>query len=164
MFWLHFYARILMPFPSKYIVFVNIFSAFQVLCPTVTPPTSSGDYAIGLEQLASMTRDHNFSALQQNGGVSQQWTYFSCFTPFYLYSTPVSWDWGLTELSCTTFYCINIIAIFHYHVPNQVKGLSNKLKTNLVTGVSGDENDLLKRRNAFGSNRYPQKKGRSFLV
>jgi len=38
------------------------------------------------------------------------------------------------------------------------------LKTNLVTGITGDENDLIKRRNAFGTNRYPQKKGRSFLV
>ncbi|KAJ7952044.1 Calcium-transporting ATPase [Quillaja saponaria] len=36
---------------------------------TVESPTPSGDYAIGLEQLVSMTRDHNMSALQQYGGV-----------------------------------------------------------------------------------------------
>ncbi|XP_024029814.1 calcium-transporting ATPase 9, plasma membrane-type isoform X1 [Morus notabilis] len=83
-----------------------------VLGPTVAPPSPNGDYAIGLEQLASMTRDHNISALQQYGGV---------------------------------------------------KGLSAMLKTNLEKGVVGDENDLFKRRNAFGSNTYPRKKGRSFL-
>lgn len=78
----------------------------------VTLPAAIGDYGIGLEQLASMTRDHKFSALQQYGGV---------------------------------------------------KGLSNMLKTNLERGISGDETDILKRRNTFGSNTYPQKKGRSFL-
>ncbi|XP_062109949.1 calcium-transporting ATPase 9, plasma membrane-type [Humulus lupulus] len=83
-----------------------------VLGPTVAPPTPIGDYAIGLEQLATMTRDHNVSALQQYGGV---------------------------------------------------KGISPMLKTNLEKGIDGDENDLLKRRNAFGSNTYPRKKGRSFL-
>ncbi|KAL3579571.1 hypothetical protein D5086_021075 [Populus alba] len=83
-----------------------------VLGPSATPPTATGDYAIGLEQLASITRFHNFSSLQQYGGA---------------------------------------------------KGLSNMLKTNLVTGITGDEDDLIKRRNAFGTNRYPQKKGRSFL-
>ncbi|KAI5578072.1 hypothetical protein BDE02_08G005300 [Populus trichocarpa] len=71
-----------------------------------------GDYAIGLEELASMTRDHNIFSLHQCGGV---------------------------------------------------KGLSNMLKTNLATGIVGDENDLIKRMNTFGTNRYPQKKGRGFL-
>ncbi|XP_011033032.1 PREDICTED: calcium-transporting ATPase 9, plasma membrane-type isoform X2 [Populus euphratica] len=70
-----------------------------------------GDYAIGLEELASMTRDHNIYSLQQCGGV---------------------------------------------------KGLSSMLKTNLATGIAGDENDLIKRMNTFGTNRYPQKKGRGF--
>ena len=36
----------------------------------VASPVAAGDYAIGLEQLASMTRDHKLSALQQFGGVS----------------------------------------------------------------------------------------------
>lgn len=83
-----------------------------VLGTSVTPPTPSGDYAIELEQLASMTRNHNYDALQQYGGV---------------------------------------------------KRLSDMLKTNLETGIIGDETDLLKRRNAFGSNTYPHKEGRSFL-
>ncbi|KAK1584228.1 hypothetical protein Q3G72_030968 [Acer saccharum] len=46
----------------------------------------------------------------------------------------------------------------------QVKGLSDLLKTNLVAGISGDDADIRKRRNAFGSNAYPQKKGRSFWM
>ncbi|XP_048227667.1 calcium-transporting ATPase 10, plasma membrane-type isoform X2 [Ricinus communis] len=45
-----------------------------------------------------------------------------------------------------------------------VKGLSNLLKTNIEKGVHGDDADLLKRKNAFGSNTYPQKKGRSFWM
>ncbi|KAK9281132.1 hypothetical protein L1049_004025 [Liquidambar formosana] len=84
-----------------------------VLGPSVTPPTRSADFAIGLEQLAAMTRDHNISALQLYGGVN---------------------------------------------------GLSDLLKTNLKTGINGDDADLLKRRNAFGSNTYPQKKGRNFFT
>ncbi|KAG2691984.1 hypothetical protein I3760_08G032000 [Carya illinoinensis] len=45
-----------------------------------------------------------------------------------------------------------------------VKGLSDLLKTNLEKGIQGDEPDLQKRRNAFGSNTYPRKKGRSFWM
>ncbi|XP_062155503.1 calcium-transporting ATPase 9, plasma membrane-type isoform X2 [Alnus glutinosa] len=80
--------------------------------PTATTSTPTGDYAVSLEQLASMTRDHNISALQEYGGV---------------------------------------------------KGLSELLETNLDRGINGDETDLLRRRKSFGSNTYPQKKGRSFL-
>ncbi|PON71060.1 P-type ATPase, subfamily IIA, SERCA-type [Trema orientale] len=83
-----------------------------VLGPTVAPQTPSGDYAIGLEQLASLIRDHNIAALQEYGGA---------------------------------------------------KGLSMMLKTNVEKGIDGDENDLFRRRNAFGSNTYPRKKGKSFL-
>ncbi|XP_009757245.1 calcium-transporting ATPase 8, plasma membrane-type [Nicotiana tabacum] len=43
-----------------------------------------------------------------------------------------------------------------------VKGVSEKLKTSLDKGIDGDEVDLLKRKNAYGSNTYPRKKGRSF--
>lgn len=71
----------------------------------------SGDYAIGQEELASMSRDHDISALQQYGGV---------------------------------------------------KGLADLLKTDAEKGPSGDDSDIVKRRNAFGSNTYPKKKGRSF--
>ncbi|THF99872.1 hypothetical protein TEA_021102 [Camellia sinensis var. sinensis] len=45
-----------------------------------------------------------------------------------------------------------------------VKGLADMLKTNVEKGIHGDDDDLLKRKNAFGSNTYPRKKGRSFLV
>ncbi|OMO53213.1 Cation-transporting P-type ATPase [Corchorus capsularis] len=77
----------------------------------VPEPTPNGDFAIGPEQLASLTRDHNLNALQEYGGIN---------------------------------------------------GLSELLKTNLEKGIQGDDSDLLKRRNAFGSNTYPRKKGRSF--
>ncbi|PUZ74324.1 hypothetical protein GQ55_1G055600 [Panicum hallii var. hallii] len=70
-------------------------------------------FGIGEEQLTVMTRDHNYSALQEYGGV---------------------------------------------------KGLANLLKTNLEKGIHGDEADLSCRANAFGANRYPRKKGRSFWV
>uniref|UniRef100_A0A2P2MNI2 Calcium-transporting ATPase 10 plasma membrane-type-like isoform X1 n=1 Tax=Rhizophora mucronata TaxID=61149 RepID=A0A2P2MNI2_RHIMU len=42
------------------------------------------------------------------------------------------------------------------------KGIAEALKTNLEKGIHGDDEDLLKRRNVFGSNTYPQKKARSF--
>ncbi|KAL3528503.1 hypothetical protein ACH5RR_007825 [Cinchona calisaya] len=83
-----------------------------VLGATVAPPSANGDYGIGLEQLASVTRDQNNSALQQYGGV---------------------------------------------------EGIAEMLKTNLDAGIGGDAEEVLSRRNAFGSNTYPVKKGRSFL-
>lgn len=43
-----------------------------------------------------------------------------------------------------------------------VEGLAGVLKTNLEKGI-GDDDDVLKRQNAFGFNTYPRKKGRSFL-
>ncbi|KAG5538097.1 hypothetical protein RHGRI_025250 [Rhododendron griersonianum] len=83
-----------------------------VLGSTVAPPTPCGDYEIALEELASMTRDQNNSALQEYGGA---------------------------------------------------KGVADLLKTNLDTGITGDDSELANRRNAFGSNTYPVKKGRTFL-
>ncbi|KAF8392830.1 hypothetical protein HHK36_021069 [Tetracentron sinense] len=56
---------------------------------------------------------------------------------------------------------LHIAIIMFLH---QIEGLSNMLKTNLHKGISGDDADLLKRKNAFGSNTYPQKKGRSFWM
>uniref|UniRef100_A0A6N2N0V5 Calcium-transporting ATPase n=1 Tax=Salix viminalis TaxID=40686 RepID=A0A6N2N0V5_SALVM len=45
-----------------------------------------------------------------------------------------------------------------------VKGVADALKTDTEKGIYGDDTDLLKRKNAFGSNTYPQKKGRSFWM
>ncbi|XP_056167003.1 calcium-transporting ATPase 10, plasma membrane-type-like isoform X2 [Syzygium oleosum] len=45
-----------------------------------------------------------------------------------------------------------------------VMGLSNSLNTNLEKGVCGDDADLQARRNAFGSNTYPRKQGKSFWI
>ncbi|KAM7473532.1 hypothetical protein LguiB_020775 [Lonicera macranthoides] len=80
----------------------------QKSLPTAIP---SGEYEITSEKLASMSRDHDFDALQNYGGA---------------------------------------------------KGLAAKLKTDTEKGISGEEVDLLQRKNIFGSNTYPRKKGRSF--
>uniref|UniRef100_A0A7N0TGN1 Calcium-transporting ATPase n=1 Tax=Kalanchoe fedtschenkoi TaxID=63787 RepID=A0A7N0TGN1_KALFE len=45
-----------------------------------------------------------------------------------------------------------------------VKALADMLKTSIDKGISGDEDDILKRKNAYGSNTYPRKKGRSFWM
>ncbi|XP_021720329.1 calcium-transporting ATPase 9, plasma membrane-type-like isoform X2 [Chenopodium quinoa] len=82
-----------------------------VLDPSLSPPISTGDYGIGLEQLSTMVRDNKISALDDYGGV---------------------------------------------------KGLEDKLSTNLETGVSGEVDDIVKRKNSFGSNTYPTKKGKGF--
>ncbi|KAG6503735.1 calcium-transporting ATPase 5, plasma membrane-type-like [Zingiber officinale] len=73
----------------------------------------SGVFGIGEEQLTKLTRDHDFSSLQEYGGV---------------------------------------------------KGLANLLKTNLERGIRDDDEEIVHRRNTFGANTYPQKKGRSFWV
>ncbi|KAL8151668.1 hypothetical protein V2J09_021476 [Rumex salicifolius] len=41
-------------------------------------------------------------------------------------------------------------------------GLAQRLKTNPEKGIPGDDDDILTRKNIYGSNTYPQKKGRSF--
>ncbi|XP_030937572.1 uncharacterized protein LOC115962840 [Quercus lobata] len=46
----------------------------------------------------------------------------------------------------------------------RLKGLTYLLETNLEKGIQGDAADLMKRRNAFGSNTYPRKKGRSVFL
>ncbi|KAL8191541.1 hypothetical protein R6Q57_028272 [Mikania cordata] len=74
-------------------------------------PIPTGGYDVSPEQLATMTREHDFSALQNFGGV---------------------------------------------------KGLAEKLKTNLDKGIHQDDLNILDRKNVYGSNTYPRKKGRSF--
>ncbi|GJN01830.1 hypothetical protein PR202_ga19131 [Eleusine coracana subsp. coracana] len=80
-------------------------------------PVPHADGALGFgikeEQITAFTRDHNYSALQQYGGIS---------------------------------------------------GVASMLKTDTEKGINGDDSDLTARRNAFGSNTYPRKKGRSFLA
>ncbi|XP_049392928.1 calcium-transporting ATPase 9, plasma membrane-type isoform X1 [Solanum stenotomum] len=83
-----------------------------VLGTEVAPLPPCGDYGISLEQLASVTRDHNLSALQQYRGA---------------------------------------------------KGLSEKLKTDIDSGIVDDDVELSKRKNVFGANTYPMKQGRSYL-
>lgn len=70
-------------------------------------------FLVGVEPLTAITRDHNFCALQEYGGV---------------------------------------------------KGIANMLKTDIDKGISGDDAEVLHRRNVFGTNTYPQKKGRTFLL
>ncbi|KAF7814672.1 calcium-transporting ATPase 9, plasma membrane-type-like [Senna tora] len=66
------------------------------------------------------------------------------------------------------------IPVNNYEVPleelvsmfkdQNVKGLSDLLKSDPQKGISGDDADLLRRRSAFGTNTYPRKKGRNFLM
>ncbi|CAD6344121.1 unnamed protein product [Miscanthus lutarioriparius] len=76
-------------------------------------PSADGALGFGIkeDQLTALTRDHNYSGLQQYEGVS---------------------------------------------------GVAHMLKTDTEKGISGDDSDLMARKNAFGSNTYPRKKGRSF--
>ncbi|KAL8135231.1 hypothetical protein AgCh_010048 [Apium graveolens] len=85
----------------------------QVTAAPKLPITAvpSGDYGSKAEELASMTRDHDFSALQNYGGVN---------------------------------------------------GLADTLKTSLDKGINGTEANILERKDVYGSNTYPRKKGRSF--
>lgn len=46
----------------------------------------------------------------------------------------------------------------------QIKGLSNLLKSNLERGINADVAELQRRKELFGTNTYPRKKGRSFFV
>ena len=114
-----------------------------MLEPIKPPPTPiAGEFSIGQEQLASISREHDTAALQQYGGV--------CLPRIFFLHLVV------------LFSVINfqVLLLDHY----QVVGLSVLLKTNLEKGIHGDDADLLKRRNSFGSNNYPRKKGRGFLV
>ncbi|KAH9605010.1 hypothetical protein KSS87_003339 [Heliosperma pusillum] len=45
----------------------------------------------------------------------------------------------------------------------EATGLAKKLKSNADKGIPGNDEDVLERKNVFGSNTYPRKKGRSFF-
>ncbi|MED6216132.1 Calcium-transporting ATPase 9, plasma membrane-type [Stylosanthes scabra] len=85
----------------------------ELVVTAPTPAHPVGDFGIGLEQLTSVSKEQNTSALEEYGGV---------------------------------------------------KGLSNLIRSNLDKGISGDDADLLRRKNAYGTNTYPRKKGRSFWM
>lgn len=126
--------------------FVCCIQLTETLRPPPPPPT--GDFAIGQEQLALLSRNHDVLTLEQYGGASFPSNYLSfIWFMYYLYTV-----------------CI-IFNVLYTSLPlHQVNGLSNLLKTNLEKGIQGDEPDLLKRSAAFGSNKIPPKKGRSFWV
>jgi hypothetical protein len=46
----------------------------------------------------------------------------------------------------------------------QISGVAGMLNTDTEGGISGEDSDLMARQNVFGSNTYPRKKGRNFLV
>lgn len=106
-----------------------------------TPVLPTGGFGIGAEQLTAMTRNHDFSALQEYGGAS-------------IMSVN---SYKLNHLSLAILMCCLFCLC-------QVKGVANMLKTNLDKGIPGDEDDIVRRKNTFGANTYPQKKGRSFWV
>lgn len=57
-----------------------------------------------------------------------------------------------------------LVPVIYFWLLHQVKGLADWLKTSPDKGIHGDEADLLHRKNVYGSNTYPRKKGRSFWV
>jgi P-type Ca2+ transporter type 2C len=46
----------------------------------------------------------------------------------------------------------------------QIKGLSNLLRSNIERGITADVAELQRRKELFGTNTYPRKKGRNFFV
>lgn len=55
----------------------------SVVSAATTPAHPVGDYAVGLEQLTSMSKDQNISALEQYGGASLQhifWLLKKCWS------------------------------------------------------------------------------------
>lgn len=83
-----------------------------------------------------MSKDHNISSLKQYKGVS------------FL----VSW------------FVFLVFNLFFGGKLHQAQGLSDLLKTNVEKGITGDDDDLMKRKTIYGSNTYPRKKGKGFLV
>lgn len=104
-------------------------------------PRSAGEFPIEQEELASISRDHNFTTLQQYGGASLPRNLF-CYLTLYI----------------NVMIFLIVVSLY------QVKGLGDLLKTSLEKGIPGSDDDLLKRKNAYGSNTYPRKKPRSFWV
>lgn len=93
------------------------------------------------------------------------WTWTPCINgqgPEYFCSTKIWRGKSKVNLSDSSFSLIlSLSECIHLY---QVKGVLEMLKTNMDTGVSGEHDELSSRKKAFGSNTYPVKKGRSFLV
>lgn len=116
--------------------------------PTIpSSPTQSVDFGISSEELVAITKEHDLSLLQRNGGASSLQSIYSYFI------------WS--SYSCYLYF---ILFLFYYLYLGQVKGVAEKLKSNLDNGVPGDETDFINRKKAFGSNTYPRKKGKNFWV
>ena len=99
----------------------------------------------------------------------RNWSWATCFNyqgSQYICSTGI-WRGNLFMNWFCFVYMIhscNKLTSSNGRILHQVKGISQLLKTNLEKGITEDETDLIKRKNSFGSNTYPRKKGRSFLV
>lgn len=46
----------------------------------------------------------------------------------------------------------------------QINGVSKLLKSNVERGISADATELQQRKELFGSNTYPRKKGKNYFV
>lgn len=113
--------------------------------PIIPSPAqvSVGNFEVELEELVSMSKDHNVNALEQCGGASILWAFLVSYI-----------------IDVEIIYFANIIR----WLLRQVEGLAKLLKSSPERGIYGNDADLLNRRNAFGTNTYPRKKGRSFFV
>jgi hypothetical protein len=78
-----------------------------------------------------------------------------------LFCTPTVWRSKLIRVPLQ--YMISLIVLALQFLV-QISGVAPMLNTDTKKGISGDDSDLMARQNAFGSNTYPRKKGRSLLV
>ncbi|KAK9697194.1 hypothetical protein RND81_08G020600 [Saponaria officinalis] len=69
-------------------------------------------------------------------------------------------DYGISQDELAAMSKEHDLSAFQHF--GSATGLAQKLKSNLDKGISGSDEELLERKNIFGSNTYPQKKGRSF--
>lgn len=73
-------------------------------------------------------------------------------------------DFPFSPTISSIMHIYEFMFTFFFVYYDQVKGVAEKLKSSPEKGIHGDETDLLERKNIFGSNTYPRKKGRSFWV
>ncbi|KAI3900110.1 hypothetical protein MKW98_001010 [Papaver atlanticum] len=69
-------------------------------------------------------------------------------------------DFGIGPAQLTDMTSNNDFVALDQH--GGVNGLSEMLKTDANKGITGDDDDILSRKNIFWSNTYPQKKARTF--